>query len=270
MDFLSIVTWTTLALLPAFLILDLLYRARRFDVDRYWRLRALFVTVVAVGLSFVIPMWWAKLFGSWSVLKLSALGTWGGAAVGILVYQFFHYWYHRTVHRNDALWRLFHQMHHSAESLDVWGANFIAPQDAAMFISISTLVFGPLLGLSAEAAAVGALFLTFNAIFQHANIRTPQWLGYLIQRPESHGVHHQRGVHAFNYADLPLMDILFGTFNNPKTFEAELGFWNGASKRLGAMMLLRDVATPPTGPSWRETWRLFPLAKTRREDSKAA
>ena len=37
-----------------------------------------------------------------------------------------------------------------------------------------------------------------------ANVRTPQWLGYLVQRPESHSVHHQRGVHAYNYSDLPL------------------------------------------------------------------
>lgn len=73
-----------------------------------------------------------------------------------------------------------------------------------MFIAIGTFVFGPLLGLTPEAAAVANVFLTFNAFFQHANIRTPQWLGYIIQRPESHGVHHQRGVHRYNYSDLPL------------------------------------------------------------------
>jgi hypothetical protein len=26
----------------------------------------------------------------------------------------------------------------------------------------------------------------------HMNIRTPEWLGYFIQRPESHRVHHLR------------------------------------------------------------------------------
>jgi sterol desaturase/sphingolipid hydroxylase (fatty acid hydroxylase superfamily) len=54
-------------------------------------------------------------------------------------------------------------------------------------------------------------------MFQHANLRTPRWLGYIIQRPESHGIHHERGLHAFNYADLPLWDMVFGTFRNPRT-----------------------------------------------------
>ena len=89
---------------------------------------------------------------------------------------------------------------------------------------------------------LGALFLTFNAMFQHANIRTPKWLGYIIQRPESHGVHHARGVHRYNYSDLPLWDIVFGTFRNPDAFEGECGLTPGASARLGAMLLGQDVS----------------------------
>jgi sterol desaturase/sphingolipid hydroxylase (fatty acid hydroxylase superfamily) len=133
-------------------------------------------------------------------------------------------------------------MHHSAESLDVWGAYYLAPADVIGFVTVQTIVFGPLLGLSTGAVVIGNLFLTFNAVFQHANIRTPHWIGYFIQRPESHGVHHERGVHAYNYADLPLVDMLFGTFRNPRTFEGEVGFYNGASARIGDMLLTRDVS----------------------------
>jgi sterol desaturase/sphingolipid hydroxylase (fatty acid hydroxylase superfamily) len=79
-------------------------------------------------------------------------------------------------------------------------------------------------------------------VFQHANIRTPQWLGYVIQRPESHSVHHQRGVHAWNYADLPLFDLLLGTFRNPPTHAREQGFWDGASRQVPAMLVFRDIA----------------------------
>jgi sterol desaturase/sphingolipid hydroxylase (fatty acid hydroxylase superfamily) len=238
-------TWAGLACLPMFIALDFVYRARRFDTPRFWRLRALAVTVLAVALSFAVPMAWASVLGQWSLFRLSPLGTWGGAVVGILAYELCHYWYHRMVHRSDTLWRWFHQMHHSAESLDAWGAYYLSPTDAAMFITLGTLVFGPVLGITPEAAALANLFVTFNALFQHANIRTPRWVGYLIQRPESHGVHHQRGVHAFNYADLPLWDIVFGTFRNPATFDAKLGFYDGASARIGEMLLARDVSTPP-------------------------
>jgi sterol desaturase/sphingolipid hydroxylase (fatty acid hydroxylase superfamily) len=82
-------------------------------------------------------------------------------------------------------------------------------------------------------------------MFQHANIATPHWLGYLIQRPESHNIHHARDVHRYNYSDLPLWDMLFGTFRNPRTAQAgTCGFYPGASGRLIDMLLGRNVATP--------------------------
>ena len=77
-------------------------------------------------------------------------------------------------------------------------------------------------------------------------LRTPYWLGFAIQRPESHLVHHQLGLHAFNYGDLPLWDMLFGTFRNPETFDAECGYYDGASSRVGEMLLGRDVTQPET------------------------
>lgn len=83
---------------------------------------------------------------------------------------------------------------------------------------------------------------TLMAAFQHTNPRTPRWLGYLLQRPESHSVHHQRGVHRWNYSDLPLWDIVFGTFRNPKGFARQAGFHDGASAKILQMLAFRDVA----------------------------
>jgi len=65
-------------------------------------------------------------------------------------------------------------------------------------------------------AAVLVLYLTFFlAVFQLANIHPPQWLGYFVQRPESHSRHHGRRIHRDNYSDLPVFDLIFGTFSNP-------------------------------------------------------
>jgi sterol desaturase/sphingolipid hydroxylase (fatty acid hydroxylase superfamily) len=137
-------------------------------------------------------------------------------------------------------------MHHSAESLDAFGAFYLHPLDAAMFTTGSSLIFIPLLGLPVESAILGALFLTFNAMFQHANIATPQWLGWFIQRPEQHNVHHQRGVHRYNYADLPVIDMLFGTFRNPAQVDGvPCGFHDGASSRIPAMLIGKDVTQAP-------------------------
>lgn len=232
----------SLLFLPAFLVLDLVYRAQPFAPTRFWRLRALLVSTAVFLFAGEIAALWGRVFDGTSLFDAGGLGIWGGALVGVLVYQLFHYAYHRWVHHNDFMWRWSHQLHHSAESLDAFGANYLGPIDTFAFTSFASLVFFPLLGLPVEAGVIGAAFLAFNAAFQHANIRTPRWLGYVIQRPESHSLHHGRGVHAFNYADVPLVDMLFGTFANPEEHRAEVGFWDGASARLGAMLLGRDVS----------------------------
>ena len=63
----------------------------------------------------------------------------------------------------------------------------------------------------------GFLLTGIAELFYHWNVRTPHWLGYFVQRPESHCVHHQRGRHRNNYSDLPLWDIAFGTFSSGST-----------------------------------------------------
>lgn len=238
-----------LAFIPGFMILDLVYGARDFDAPRWYRLRGFLVTVAVVAGSVAVTLFWGDLLAGYSLLNSTALGTWGGAIIGILVYELVHYCYHRAAHRFDLLWRLGHQMHHSTEKLDAFGANYLHPVDLFFFTTWSSLVFFPLLGLAPEAGAIAATWLAFNAMFQHANIRTPYWLGYIIQRPESHLVHHNRGKHHHNYANLPLWDMIFGTFRNPRSVEGyESGFYRGASARIIDMLLFRDVSRPDSVP----------------------
>ena len=143
-----------------------------------------------------------------------------------------------------ALWRVFHQMHHSAERVDAYGAFWFSPADMVGWTVLGSLAL-TLVGFSAEATTAVLLVTTLLAVFQHTNVRTPQWLGYLVQRPESHSFHHERGVHARNYSDLPVFDLLFGTFYNPPGFAAANGFYDGASARVVDMLCARDVSTPP-------------------------
>ncbi|MGD2137803.1 MAG: sterol desaturase family protein [Gammaproteobacteria bacterium] len=234
----------TLALIPGFLLLDFIVQRRHYDEIHHWRLRGALVTAAIFFVNGEVARFWGTLFAGTHLLDLGGLGLWG-AAIGVLVYEFFHYWYHRAAHTWTWLWRAGHQMHHSAERLDAFGANYLHPFDTAMFTTISSLVLFPLLGLSVEAGVVAVLFLTFNAMFQHANIGTPHWLGYLIQRPESHNIHHRRGVHRYNYSDLPLWDMVFGTFRNPRILEGNAcGFYPGASGRIPEMLAGRDVSGP--------------------------
>ncbi len=148
------------------------------------------------------------------------------------------------MHTNNYLWRMFHQMHHSAERLDTYGAFYFSPLDIAGWTALGTICFSVILGLTPQAVTITLLVTNFFSIFQHANIRTPVWLGYIIQRPESHTVHHAKGIHGFNYSDLTLFDMLFGTFRNPSTYKHETGFYEGASARIKDMLLFRKVDRP--------------------------
>jgi sterol desaturase/sphingolipid hydroxylase (fatty acid hydroxylase superfamily) len=182
--------------------------------------------------------------GEWSILGLASLGTLGGALLTIVVSELLQYGLHRSFHTSGTLWRWIHQFHHSPERLDVASAAFTHPGEilvGGVFATLATMV----LGVSPGAAALAGFFGVFNAIFQHTNIKTPRWLGYVIQRPESHSVHHAKDVHAYNYANLPLIDMIFKTFRNPADFMPTQGFWHGASAKLGAMLIGRDVSEAP-------------------------
>ncbi len=232
---------TIVTAFAAIAVLERLGSGRRFPKTGVgWPLRGLAFLTLTVVLSSRFPLLWDEWLYAHQLYDARSLGTWGGGAIGFLVFEGLLYVWHRALHSVPWLWR-FHQMHHSAERVDIFGANFFHPVDVAGFALVTSVALVLVVGVSAEAAVVAGLAAVFANFFQHANVRTPRWLGYLIQRPESHSVHHERGLHAYNYSDLPIFDILCGTFRNPDRWQGEAGFWDGASTRLGALLLGRDV-----------------------------
>ena len=222
------------------LLLERVFAARPLPRVPGWWLRAglMFVPTMSVGA--LVPMLVADHFAGRSWLHLQVLGTWGGALFGLLCTDLVAYWLHRAQHQYAPLWRLTHQLHHSAERVDVLGAGFFHPLDIAVGALVTSLVVA-MLGLSANSVAIAGLATLFMAVLQHLNVRTPVWLGYIVQRPESHSVHHARGFHADNYGNLALWDMVFGTFKNPEQFVTDAGFYDGASKRVWEMLLGQDI-----------------------------
>jgi sterol desaturase/sphingolipid hydroxylase (fatty acid hydroxylase superfamily) len=212
-----------------------------------WRLRGLTSFAVFFYSSTYLPLIWDQYLVSFQLLDLTSLGTWGGGIFGIVLYEFGVYVWHRSMHSNNALWRTSHQMHHSAERVDTYGAFWFSPLDMIGWTALGSLCLVVIVGIRRQAATVFILGTTFLGVFQHTNIRTPQWLGYIVQRLESHSVHHQRGLHYYNFSDLPVFDILFGTFRNPQEGPAENSFYDGASRRMIDMMLFKDVSNAPLG-----------------------
>jgi sterol desaturase/sphingolipid hydroxylase (fatty acid hydroxylase superfamily) len=211
-----------------------------------WRLRSLVTFVSYFFLSTYLPLLWDAKLSAFQIFDLSDFGVMTSTIVAVLVFEFLVYVWHRSMHRHPLLWRVFHQMHHSAERLETAGAFYFSPADMIGFTMIGSLSLVVIVGIPPESATYFLYITMFLGIFQHTNIRTPRWLGYFIQRPESHSVHHQKGVHRYNYSDLPLFDILFGTFKNPAEFVSETGFYSGASGRVGDMLMAKDVSRPNT------------------------
>ena len=231
-----------LSLYGAMMLWEAIAPGRQLPKVKGWLPRALGSFAVYFYLSSYLPLLWDGYFAQYQLVDLSQLGVLPGAVIGLLVYNFLLYWWHRTMHSSNWLWRSLHQMHHSAERLDSFGAFYFSPLDMAGFTLVGSLSLVLLVGLTPQATTLFLFAAMFMGLFQHTNVRTPHWLGYIVQRPESHTIHHGKGLHRYNYADLPIMDIIFGTFRNPKAYEMETGFYNGASARIADMLMFRDVS----------------------------
>lgn len=191
---------------------------------------------------FVGEMTWNVLFQSWALVNLRQhFAPWLGGLLAYFVWTFCIYWWHRWRHENDFLWRIFHQLHHSPSRLESVTAFFLHPIDYASHAILSTFVTYLVLGLDREAAIYFLVYSTVVKYFIHANIRVPRWIGYFIQTPDMHRVHHEYGKHRNNYADFVCWDMMFGTYQNPHSPVVSCGFDPSSEKKFIAMLRWRDV-----------------------------
>ena len=225
-----------------------LWPARTFPPRKGWQLIGIAFLVLIGTLSTVVPLLipadWLRAH-RW--IDGTPLRVVGGTIVGYFVLSGISYATHRTFHNVSFLWRGIHQLHHSPQRVDIPGSVLFHPFEMTVQVALQLFVTVIVLGLDPLAAALVGYVAAFYGMFQHWNVRTPQWLGYFIQRPESHCVHHRLGVHYYNYGDLPLWDILFRTFRNPKEYRGECGFEGPADLRIGAMLGFVDVNEPRYG-----------------------
>jgi sterol desaturase/sphingolipid hydroxylase (fatty acid hydroxylase superfamily) len=222
--------------------------ARSFPARRGWRWLGIAFLVLVGTLSTIVPLLlplpWLEAH-RW--IDGTPLGVVGGTVVGYIVLSGLAYAWHRLSHAWTPLWRASHQIHHSPQRIDISGSVLFHPVEVVVQVLMQLFVTVIVLGLDPLAAALVGYVAAFYGMFQHWNVRTPRWLGVLIQRPEAHCEHHRLGVHADNYGDLPVWDLLFGTFRNPDRFEGRCGFESPADRRVWSMLAWRDVNAPVYG-----------------------
>ncbi len=229
------------AMFVLFAVYDFLVPARSQPKKKLWRTRGIIAFALYYAIAFTAPLAWDSLLAQHTLFDASLLPVWVQIGGGYLLLNFGMYVWHRSMHRSDLLWRHVHQTHHSAERVDIWGAYWFHPLDMTGWALLGSLVLVGVFGISGEAGVVINLFGSFMAMFTHANIKTPHWLGYFVSRPEMHAVHHERGVHRYNYADIPWFDMVFGTYRNPRQAPKSAGIVDGGSDRIGDLLLGREI-----------------------------
>src|SRR5262249_39822873 len=146
------------------------------------------------------------------------------------------YWWHRWRHEVDFLWRWLHQVHHSPQRIEIITSFYKHPLEILVNSVLSSAILYLGLGLGPEAATLAITLTGVAELIYHWTVPTPYWLGFIVQRPESHRVHHQEGVHHYNFADLPLWDWMFGTLRNPRRWDGRCGFGPDGEHRLLTML----------------------------------
>jgi sterol desaturase/sphingolipid hydroxylase (fatty acid hydroxylase superfamily) len=226
-----------------FLAMERIAPGRSQPQSSGWYVRAILLNLGQLAVVLLGGVTWTVWFQGASVASISSLHP---ALQGFLCWvvgTFFFYWWHRARHKYNLLWQTLHQIHHSASRIEALTAFYKHPVEIILNSILSTAIIFPLMGASIDAAAWYSFFAALGEFFYHANIRTPQWAGYFIQRPEHHSIHHQHNVHDFNYGDITWWDRLFGTFREADTFAPLCGIAPGEEQRLPEMLLFRNVSS---------------------------
>jgi lathosterol oxidase len=130
----------------------------------------------------------------------------------------FGYASHRAFHAVPFLWR-FHHIHHSSEQMDWLAGSRLHIVDILVMRAVG---FVPIYALGFSQAATYAYlsFVSFHAVFIHANVRFDlRAIEGLVVTPRFHHFHHSAEVDAVdkNFAvHLPLIDRVFGTLHMPQ------------------------------------------------------
>ena len=143
----------------------------------------------------------------------------------VLVADLAEYVVHRAFHRVPFLWR-FHAIHHSSRSMDWLAGSRLHLVDIVVTRGLS---FVPLyvLGFATPAIYAYLIFVSFHAVFIHANVRFDfRPLDWVIVTPRFHHWHHAAHREAVdkNFAvHLPLIDRVLGTAYFPRRWPERYG-----------------------------------------------
>ena len=212
-------------------------------VDGWWT-RVVIINVLQFCVVLVADVAWNTWFGTSVVSLPSYFDAPLAAFICYFALTFVFYWWHRLRHDINFLWLTCHQLHHSASRIETITSFYKHPVELVLNgIIIAAVNFG-VFGLTLDGAAWVTVYTALAEFFYHMNVKTPRWVGYIIQRPEMHRIHHKRGFHYNNFADLPMWDMIFGTFENPAAVDTPCGFKPDREVRFFDILRFKNVNNP--------------------------
>ncbi len=224
-----------------FFVLERVTPGRELPEAPGWYARAALLNICQVGIVLLAGIAWNRWLQSCAMFHISkSMPALAQGFIGWFIGTFVFYWWHRARHDFKFLWRVCHQIHHSPARIELLTAFYKHPVEIAADSLISSAIMFWLLGASPMAGAWFNVFAVLGEYFYHSNLRTPHWVGYFLQRPEHHSIHHQLDVHRFNYGDITWWDRLFGTFQETDGFAHRCGFPDDHERNLKGMLVFRD------------------------------
>lgn len=220
--------------------MEVITPASKNTCDRRWLILASALSLLQIGGTLLAGWLFTDTFKSIALTNLSSYNFILQGLAGFFLSSFVAYWWHRAMHANDLLWRIFHQLHHSPKRIESLSAFYMHPFDGMAATLLNGLCCYTILGMSVHGTAVSLLLAAAYNIYIHADLKTPHWPGYILQRPEMHRVHHKYMHHDQNFG-LAIWDLLFKTYSNPREYVTEVGFDKARSARVYDMLKNIDV-----------------------------
>ncbi len=224
-----------------FLLFERIKPGRMLPKIKNWYYMALIINVIQLIITLITARLWIEIFDEISLFKIR---NWQSEILqgffGWLIGTFFFYWWHRVRHMK-GFWLIFHQLHHSPSRIEAVTSFYKHPIEILADAILSALILYPLLGCSLMGMFWYNCFAGIGEYLYHSNIKTPKWFRYFIQTPELHSIHHQFGVHKYNFGDITIWDRIFGTYKDTTEFAERCGFPKDAEHKLKEMLLFKDV-----------------------------
>jgi len=165
------------------ILAERLWPAMELPRVRAWWGRVLLINSIQFGITVLAGQTWNHWLNHASIFHLKDhLGDWPSALIIYVFSTFVYYWWHRARHDSQFLWRMLHQIHHSARRLEIVTSFYKHPLEIWINSILSSLIVYPLFGGSVRAAGYYTVLIALGEFFYHWNIKTPAWLGFIFQR----------------------------------------------------------------------------------------